>query len=899
MKKNLIFYTFMLVALMLSAQLQAAIPQPLLQYDCEEITNLNQLEPSTGSIIAKITDGSSALKNDASIETDADRGKVLLLPNFLDGNNKGDQPGFYRCLRIESTESLVGTGDFTLAFWAKVRTQTSPLGLNGFPAMFEFDEAGATFAMRHIDWSTVKTKLCLRTNKDINSTADAVTFIHDWSLYVIVKEGSNLKLYINNTLIGSNTTYNIANTSLKKLRFNGSAHGGGTLLDDIQIFGTALSAAQIAEIYDPNAKANISATAYPAAGGSISGTGDIAVGTQHTVTATANPNYQFAWWAENGYTVSTDPAYSFGVSTGRQLYAYFKPNVPEDLPNFKITGTNYNIETFAKGKTLFLNRTMVFGDIPAEFANWKFTKINANSTTNPGPLPAIQVKPDKNGYIYALVANGEKPEVCASWATTNGWELAPVYKISYGASELEKLMLYKKQVTKDALIDVVQPNTFSGAIIIAPDISVGDAISTVAVRIESEGGYLKVANFASGDSAFSNRNFVLSTISPRLQGTQFTRINGGEAPKLSVKALADGDLYVAIADGDVAFSRVGWTKIDNLRFTYSGGGNNIFDIYKKSVLENEITKIETTSWYGVLVISSSIHSVYVINAGQSRTYNDYIKGSYGDIIIKSDETSTGQLTGIPAGKLTVNGVVKYQKTFTPKKWYPIGFSFAIESIYCAGFEDDMVDGPWLDIYDGTTADNGTKGDFWLKNYNGSDFEYAGEFEAGKGYAIQFPSVFNGKEITFISEPNPVLSNTNTPVPALASGYTLIANPSVANAPSIVGAQHYYMYNYETNGKFNVLYESNNELPSGTSLKPFEAMITVKDVEAIDLRSVSVKEQETEIDGIDVADDQVIETRYYNLQGIEIYEPATNGIYLVKKIYESKKVEIVKTLINKK
>ncbi len=282
---------------------------------------------------------------------------------------------------------------------------------------------------------------------------------------------------------------------------------------------------------------------------------------------------------------------------------------------------------------------------------------------------------------------------------------------------------------------------------------------------------------------------------------------------------------------------------------------------------------------------------FTIEATETGSSADYLAGPYGDIIIKSNESSTGQLI-ISEETLQVNGVVKYQKTFTPKKWYPIGFPFAIASINA--FEDEV-----LDYYNGDgTPDSADKGDFWLKSYNGDVFNYATAFDAGKGYAIQFPDDFLDEEVTFISVANPVLSNTNTLASALPTGYTLVANPSVANTTSIVGAQHYYMYNYSENGKFNLLYKDNNELPSGTSLKPFEAMIAVKDVVG-ELRSVSVEGQETAIDGIDVANDQVIETRYYNLQGIEIPEPATNGIYLVKKIYESKKVEIVKTFINKK
>jgi hypothetical protein len=48
----------------------------------------------------------------------------------------------------------------------------------------------------------------------------------------------------------------------------------------------------------------------------------------------------------------------------------------------------------------------------------------------------------------------------------------------------------------------------------------------------------------------------------------------------------------------------------------------------------------------------------------------------------------------------------------------------------------------------------------------------------------------------------------------------------------------------------------------------------------------------------VNDDPVIQTLYYTLQGIMVQQPAKDGIYIVRKIYQSQKVEVSKVLYHK-
>ena len=67
----------------------------------------------------------------------------------------------------------------------------------------------------------------------------------------------------------------------------------------------------------------ITATANPAEGGTVSGTGSYEGGATCTVVATANPGYAFASWQENGEVVSTDASYNFMVNGDRTLVAVF------------------------------------------------------------------------------------------------------------------------------------------------------------------------------------------------------------------------------------------------------------------------------------------------------------------------------------------------------------------------------------------------------------------------------------------------------------------------------------------------------------------------------------------------------------------------------------------------
>ena len=162
----------------------------------------------------------------------------------------------------------------------------------------------------------------------------------NWMMYSLTcDENGALKAYVNGTFVGEeNVTFNGINTSLAALgrhwwsgttytRFIGS-------FDEVRIYGRALSPQEVLMLYGNNVY-EITATANPTEGGTVSGAGSYTEGSTCTLTATANTGYTFINWTENDEEVSTEAEYSFTVTGNRDLVANFmqeSPFIPtEDL----------------------------------------------------------------------------------------------------------------------------------------------------------------------------------------------------------------------------------------------------------------------------------------------------------------------------------------------------------------------------------------------------------------------------------------------------------------------------------------------------------------------------------------------------------------------------------------
>jgi lysophospholipase L1-like esterase len=287
-------------------------------------------------------------------------------------------------------------------------------------------------------------------------------------------------------------------------------------------------------------------------------------------------------------------------------------------------------------------------------------------------------------------------------------------------------------------------------------------------------------------------------------------------------------------------------------------------------------------------------------------------GYPGDIIFRSNDTGTGQLSG--AATFTPLGKVKLVKTFTTNQWYPIGFPFEIDNddITIKYGTTAVVSGV---IYNGDTDEhdftNSASKDcnFFVKKYNATSnrFIFDNTIVADTGYIVEFPAgEFDNAEtveVTFVSESSPEISigATGASIPSANSNLSLVVNSNVSNITGIGGAMDYYQYNYSASDPRFTRIGSGSTVTLSTPLKPFEAIIAVKtDTPAGDFRS-SIGDGSGGFTSLETLPgvEEPLEVRYYTLQGIYIHSPENDGVYIVKKVYDSGKTDVSKIVYKNK
>ena len=123
----------------------------------------------------------------------------------------------------------------------------------------------------------------------------------------------------------------------------------------------------------------ITATANPAAGGTITGAGSYLENATCTLTATPNIGYNFVNWTENSQQVSTNAAYSFTVTGPRTLVANF-----ESIPQNNITYASVSNGTISGPASSYPGQTVTLTATPASgyvLGSWNVYKTGTPSTT--------------------------------------------------------------------------------------------------------------------------------------------------------------------------------------------------------------------------------------------------------------------------------------------------------------------------------------------------------------------------------------------------------------------------------------------------------------------------------------------------------------------------------------
>ena len=156
---------------------------------------------------------------------------------------------------------------------------------------------------------------------------------------------------------------------------------------------------------------NITVSANPALGGTVTGGGAFHYGDNCTVSAAPASGYTFQRWTENGQQVSTNASYSFTVTGSRTLVAQFQAQSYTITASADPTtgGTVGGGGTFNYGQNCTLTATPASG---YDFINWtkngQQVSTNATYTFNVTESAAYVAHFQRQTFTVSLTANPEE-----------------------------------------------------------------------------------------------------------------------------------------------------------------------------------------------------------------------------------------------------------------------------------------------------------------------------------------------------------------------------------------------------------------------------------------------------------------------------------------------------------
>jgi M6 family metalloprotease-like protein len=542
------------------------------------------------------------------------------------------------------------------------------------------------------------------------------------------------------------------------------------------------------------------------------------------------------------------------------------------------------------------------------------------------------------GYLYSALSGGGDVELntntgnVAGSGTSTGGIVGYIYLLTTANTVTVTQNTNTGNVTGDGLktggiVGHAYNNIADGIINIISNYNDGDVTGTAKVATNSSDGSINIG----GIVGYARSTAKTITISNNFSHAKIESILDNVTPYIRLGGIA-GFMQATVTGGIISFEANfagGSILADNLSNTNLRTGGLVGMIYRNE--SNDVSfKNSVVAQTLIQRNGSNGHRIYGAILGSSTNFTSENNYAYEDMIVgtgKASSNSTNEGANLPFADLfkratynswfgagnpwqivdghtypyltkssespdetAVNGHIRVVKTVESKKWYSMGFPFDVANVYSEthGF---------LSAWD--TAD----GDYWLKTYNpagGTEedggFEYADLIEAGQGYIIQFPEALTDKVVTFISELSPKLkSGVSEDDLAVETDYSFVANPLTGELP-LAPQRGYYVYDQSENRFLRL--ESNDY-----TLSPFEGVIVLtRNFSEGSFRSAIGTDGSNGATGEELiptdANDPVIATRYYNLQGIEISRPLERNFYIVRQIHQSGKEE-TKKIIDKK
>ncbi len=280
----------------------------------------------------------------------------------------------------------------------------------------------------------------------------------------------------------------------------------------------------------------IAATANPAEGGSVEGTGIYHENENATLTATANPNYTFVNWTEDDAIVSTDASYSFAVTANRTLVANFELNTytisasANPAEGGTITGAGdythgqmvtlgatanagYAFVNWTENGSVVSNTASYSFQATADrtlFANFEAVTYIINASANPEEGGTVT---GTGNYAYGqsvtLTATANDGYIFANW-TENGFVVSSDAEYSFTVTS-DRTLVANFGATSYTISASANP-TEGGTIAGAGEYVPGQTVYLIATANE---GYTFVNWTENGSVVFTNPTYQFTAINDR------------------------------------------------------------------------------------------------------------------------------------------------------------------------------------------------------------------------------------------------------------------------------------------------------------------------------------------------------------------------------------------------